>query len=194
MLWACSSQLKMQNDYFDLTVVCFCSENQMILFVLHQEVFFFLVLDSRRLSIAVMLKNLSFSFLCWPWFDIIAISSIFKGISFRILVGWWFLYKLSNCFCSSNLSSYWYAIPMQHLDRPGVSYCCRTTYDDNAITNAVEIYRSPRFFSWFLFLHLLTVSESFFLCGAFFIVVIFDKFYLFIYFLKFKETFLALLC
>lgn len=33
---------------------------------------------------------------------------------------------------------------VQHLDRPGVSYCCRTTYDDNAITNAVEIYDSPR--------------------------------------------------
>ncbi|KAI4371600.1 hypothetical protein MLD38_009929 [Melastoma candidum] len=31
----------------------------------------------------------------------------------------------------------------KRLDRPGVSYCCRTTYDDNAITNAVEIYRSP---------------------------------------------------
>ncbi|XP_022855191.1 uncharacterized WD repeat-containing protein C2A9.03-like [Olea europaea var. sylvestris] len=28
------------------------------------------------------------------------------------------------------------------LDRPGVSYCTRTTYDDNAITNAVEIYTS----------------------------------------------------
>ncbi|KAG8365202.1 hypothetical protein BUALT_Bualt18G0079800 [Buddleja alternifolia] len=30
----------------------------------------------------------------------------------------------------------------QHLDRPGVSYCTRTTQDDNAITNAVEIYTS----------------------------------------------------
>ncbi|KDP29021.1 hypothetical protein JCGZ_16410 [Jatropha curcas] len=28
----------------------------------------------------------------------------------------------------------------KHLDRPGVSFCYRTTYDDNAITNAVEIY------------------------------------------------------
>lgn len=28
----------------------------------------------------------------------------------------------------------------KHLDRPGVSFCSRTTYDDNAITNAVEIY------------------------------------------------------
>lgn len=26
------------------------------------------------------------------------------------------------------------------LDRRGISYCCRTTHDDNAITNAVEIY------------------------------------------------------
>ncbi|RDY13513.1 hypothetical protein CR513_01554, partial [Mucuna pruriens] len=32
---------------------------------------------------------------------------------------------------------------MQHLDRPGVSFCTRTTYDDNAITNAIEIYACP---------------------------------------------------
>ncbi|XP_078440006.1 putative WD repeat-containing protein C2A9.03 [Wolffia australiana] len=31
----------------------------------------------------------------------------------------------------------------KHLDRPGVSFCCRTTHEDNAITNAVEIYRNP---------------------------------------------------
>uniref|UniRef100_A0A2N9J8X7 Uncharacterized protein n=1 Tax=Fagus sylvatica TaxID=28930 RepID=A0A2N9J8X7_FAGSY len=30
----------------------------------------------------------------------------------------------------------------KHLDRPGISFCSRTTYDDNAITNAVEIYAS----------------------------------------------------
>ncbi|KAL0443208.1 UNVERIFIED_CONTAM: putative WD repeat-containing protein C2A9.03 [Sesamum latifolium] len=30
----------------------------------------------------------------------------------------------------------------KYLDRPGVSYCTRMTYDDNAITNAVEIYTS----------------------------------------------------
>ncbi|KAL7130687.1 hypothetical protein ABFS83_13G150800 [Erythranthe nasuta] len=30
----------------------------------------------------------------------------------------------------------------KYLDRPGVSYCTRTTYDENAITNAVEIYTS----------------------------------------------------
>ncbi|KAL8046081.1 hypothetical protein ABFX02_08G155900 [Erythranthe guttata] len=29
------------------------------------------------------------------------------------------------------------------LDRPGVSFCTRTTYDDNAITNAIEIYNGP---------------------------------------------------
>ncbi|KAG2372154.1 hypothetical protein LR48_Vigan05g055300 [Vigna angularis] len=32
---------------------------------------------------------------------------------------------------------------MQHLNRPGVSFCTRTTFDDNAITNAIEIYTSP---------------------------------------------------
>lgn len=31
----------------------------------------------------------------------------------------------------------------KNLDRSGVSFCTRTTYDDNAITNAVEIYASP---------------------------------------------------
>ncbi|CAI9773195.1 unnamed protein product [Fraxinus pennsylvanica] len=29
------------------------------------------------------------------------------------------------------------------LDRPGVSFCTRTTYEDNAITNAIDIYNSP---------------------------------------------------
>ncbi|KAL7103278.1 hypothetical protein ACP275_08G169900 [Erythranthe tilingii] len=28
----------------------------------------------------------------------------------------------------------------KHLNRPGISYCTRTTCDDNAVTNAVEIY------------------------------------------------------
>ncbi|CAL9168499.1 unnamed protein product [Musa hybrid cultivar] len=28
------------------------------------------------------------------------------------------------------------------LDRKGISFCCRTTYDDNAITNALDIYDS----------------------------------------------------
>ncbi|WVY99702.1 hypothetical protein V8G54_025772 [Vigna mungo] len=32
---------------------------------------------------------------------------------------------------------------MQRLNRPGVSFCTRTTFDDNAITNAIEIYTSP---------------------------------------------------
>ncbi|KAJ4851349.1 hypothetical protein Tsubulata_024777 [Turnera subulata] len=31
----------------------------------------------------------------------------------------------------------------KHLDRPGVSFCTRTTYDDNAITTAIEIYVGP---------------------------------------------------
>ncbi|XP_076901806.1 putative WD repeat-containing protein C2A9.03 [Bidens hawaiensis] len=31
----------------------------------------------------------------------------------------------------------------KYLDRPGVSYCSRTTYDENAITNALDIYTTP---------------------------------------------------
>ncbi|CAM8957537.1 unnamed protein product [Rhodiola kirilowii] len=30
----------------------------------------------------------------------------------------------------------------KHLDRPGVSFCARTTFGENAITNSVEIYQS----------------------------------------------------
>ncbi|XP_073312960.1 uncharacterized WD repeat-containing protein C2A9.03-like [Primulina huaijiensis] len=30
----------------------------------------------------------------------------------------------------------------KYVDKPGISYCTRTTYDDNAITNAVEMYTS----------------------------------------------------
>ncbi|KDP37891.1 hypothetical protein JCGZ_05773 [Jatropha curcas] len=32
----------------------------------------------------------------------------------------------------------------KHLDKEGISFCTRTTYDDNAITNAIEIYDSLR--------------------------------------------------
>lgn len=39
---------------------------------------------------------------------------------------------------------------MQHLDRPGVSFCTRTTHDDNAITNAIEIYTCPRYIVFLL--------------------------------------------
>lgn len=42
-------------------------------------------------------------------------------------------------------------LDLQYLDREGISFCCRTTYDDNAIANAVEIYDSSRYF-FFLFL------------------------------------------
>ncbi|XP_058784998.1 uncharacterized protein LOC131659896 [Vicia villosa] len=32
----------------------------------------------------------------------------------------------------------------KHLDQPGVSFCTRTSYDENAVINAIEIYASPR--------------------------------------------------
>ncbi|KAJ9567702.1 hypothetical protein OSB04_003668 [Centaurea solstitialis] len=32
---------------------------------------------------------------------------------------------------------------MAYLDRPGVCFCSRTTYDDNAITNALDIFTTP---------------------------------------------------
>lgn len=34
----------------------------------------------------------------------------------------------------------------QNLDRPGVSYCAKITHDDNAITNAIDIYDNCRYF------------------------------------------------
>ncbi|GJN41324.1 hypothetical protein PR202_gn00680 [Eleusine coracana subsp. coracana] len=30
----------------------------------------------------------------------------------------------------------------KHLDRKGISFCCRTTFDENAITNALEIFNT----------------------------------------------------
>lgn len=45
----------------------------------------------------------------------------------------------------------------QFLDREGVSYCCRTTFDDNAITNAIEIYNGPRFLSFFIICGVLVI-------------------------------------
>ncbi|XP_039016434.1 uncharacterized WD repeat-containing protein C2A9.03-like isoform X2 [Hibiscus syriacus] len=35
-------------------------------------------------------------------------------------------------------------LTFKHLDRKGVAFCTRTTYDENAITNAIEIYDSLR--------------------------------------------------
>ncbi|OEL29611.1 putative WD repeat-containing protein C2A9.03 [Dichanthelium oligosanthes] len=35
-----------------------------------------------------------------------------------------------------------YLHPAFHLDREGISFCCRTTFDDNAITNALEIFNT----------------------------------------------------
>ncbi|XP_015959157.1 uncharacterized WD repeat-containing protein C2A9.03 isoform X2 [Arachis duranensis] len=54
----------------------------------------------------------------------------------------------------------------KYLDRPGVSFCSRTTYEDNAITNAVEIYEHPRssFFSFLsLFFHFMASNND---CGV----------------------------
>uniref|UniRef100_A0A453PFS9 DUF2415 domain-containing protein n=1 Tax=Aegilops tauschii subsp. strangulata TaxID=200361 RepID=A0A453PFS9_AEGTS len=30
----------------------------------------------------------------------------------------------------------------KHLDREGISFCCRTSHDDNALTNAIEIFNT----------------------------------------------------
>jgi hypothetical protein len=35
---------------------------------------------------------------------------------------------------------------MKFLDRQGVSYCCKTTNDDDGITNSLEIFEKPRYF------------------------------------------------
>ncbi|THF95900.1 hypothetical protein TEA_024408 [Camellia sinensis var. sinensis] len=47
---------------------------------------------------------------------------------------------------SSNLSEVinfsGHVAPTECLDKPGVTFCTRTTYEDNAITNAIEIYDS----------------------------------------------------
>jgi hypothetical protein len=33
----------------------------------------------------------------------------------------------------------------KNLDQPGVSYCAKITHDENAITNAIDIYDNSRF-------------------------------------------------
>lgn len=33
---------------------------------------------------------------------------------------------------------------MQYIDQPGVAFCTKISTDENAITNAVDIYRNPR--------------------------------------------------
>lgn len=47
------------------------------------------------------------------------------------------------------MATHCFPVDLQYLDRLGVSFCSRTTYDDNAITNAIEIYDGPRFSSLF---------------------------------------------
>ncbi|KAH0859703.1 hypothetical protein HID58_087964 [Brassica napus] len=46
----------------------------------------------------------------------------------------------------------------KHLDRPGVSFCSRTTYMENAITNAIDIYRNSRYLFAF---HIILVVSNF---------------------------------
>jgi hypothetical protein len=46
----------------------------------------------------------------------------------------------------------------KHLDRPGVSFCSRTTYTENAITNAVDIYRNSRYLFTFILILVLDVQ------------------------------------
>ncbi|CAH1450962.1 unnamed protein product [Lactuca virosa] len=48
-----------------------------------------------------------------------------------------------TCKKSSVLNLAGHVAPREYLDRPGVCYCSRTSYDDNAITNAVDIYTTP---------------------------------------------------
>ena len=49
-----------------------------------------------------------------------------------------------TCFIVLLMTSFLVYLILQRLDKEGVSFCTRTTYDDNAITNALEIYDSPR--------------------------------------------------
>lgn len=44
-----------------------------------------------------------------------------------------------------SLFSNYCSIPVgQNLNHPGVAFCTKLTTDENAITNAVDIYRNPR--------------------------------------------------
>lgn len=82
-------------------------------------IYIFLV-DS--LSVIYLLVSSAYSVL--PKY-IFGIFSVFESIFLLMLYNFIFLF-------------------LQHLDRKGVTFCTRTTYDDNAITNAIEIYDSLR--------------------------------------------------
>lgn len=66
--------------------------------------------------------------------------NIFSGIVEKLLVlVHFFFYKIPSLKTAS------FNLLLQRLDKQGVSFCSRTTYDDNAITNALEIYDSLRY-------------------------------------------------
>lgn len=55
-------------------------------------------------------------------------------------------------FPQANVVRFWclfVCLGMQFLDRQGISYCCKSTHDDNGITNSLEIYENPRYFLFY---------------------------------------------
>lgn len=52
----------------------------------------------------------------------------------------------------------------QNLDRPGVSYCAKITHDDNAITNAIDIYDNCRYLCSAMGCLFWLCAKSFFSC------------------------------
>ena len=66
---------------------------------------------------------------------------------------------LENTYVQSSNQLFPQLVLMQHLDRPGVSFCSRTTYDDNAITNAIEIYNKPRYLLLFFLLYVVSFAN-----------------------------------
>lgn len=53
-----------------------------------------------------------------------------------------------KCFSSVKWLYHIVCCMLQRLDKEGVSFCTRTTHNDNAITNAVEIYDSLGYFTY----------------------------------------------
>ena len=98
-----------------------------------------------------------------PWkflWGILSYSSQYFGCEKQLACYWWISWRnnmqgisfqshLLPHFCQAIIIRVWclfVGLATQFLDRRGISYCCKSTNDDNGITNSLEIYEKPRYF------------------------------------------------
>jgi hypothetical protein len=96
-------------------------------------------LDFYIISTSTKMRHI----LCWEFYFTSNFFYRFPRFDFREVA--LNVKRKSSCRIILNAAyniKYW----MQRLDKKGVSFCTRTTHDDNAITNSIEIYESLRYF------------------------------------------------